>query len=135
MIVVVCLLDFHSIFQVRPLLSARHPTLTPPPQIALGSTTWSISYHHDFKKILTSIILSFSISCNITAGLVIMVGNRRTRKEEVVREQLHRAVTEEAVRRKLAKEEKERSKMEEEASEVRRELLAREIEVEKPFRG
>ncbi|KAM0748244.1 hypothetical protein T439DRAFT_328224 [Meredithblackwellia eburnea MCA 4105] len=97
LIVVVCLLDFHSIFQ-----------------IALGSSTWSISYHHNYKKILTSIILSFSISCNITAGLVIAVGNRRTRKQEVVRELLHKAVTEEAVKRKQAKEDRRRKELEEE---------------------
>jgi hypothetical protein len=72
--------------------------------MALGSTTWSISYHHQYKKILTSIILSFSISCNITAGLVIAVGNRRTRKTEVVEErcastfsQCHHRVTDGAL--------------------------------------
>ncbi|EIN12083.1 hypothetical protein PUNSTDRAFT_142232 [Punctularia strigosozonata HHB-11173 SS5] len=90
LIVIVCLLDFHSIFQM-----------------ALGSTTWSISYHHQYKKILTSIILSCSISCNISAGLVIAVGNRRTRKTEVVEERLRRAVTEEAVRRRQRKREEE----------------------------
>jgi len=85
LVVVVCLLDFHSIFQ-----------------IALGSATWSISYHHTYKHILTAIILSFSICFNITAGLVITVGNRRTRKTEVLEERLKKAVTEEAVKRKAA---------------------------------
>jgi len=83
LIVVVCLLDFHSIFQ-----------------IALGSTTWSISYHEPFKKILTSVVLACSISCNITAGIVITVGNRRSRKTEVVEERLRKSVTEEAVKKK-----------------------------------
>ncbi|KAF7985373.1 hypothetical protein HWV62_6613 [Athelia sp. TMB] len=92
LVVVVCLLDFHSIFQ-----------------IALGSTTWSISYHHDYKHILTAIILSFSICCNITAGLVITVGNRRTRKTAVLEERLRKAVTEEAVKRKAAQKEKDRA--------------------------
>ncbi|KAL8278272.1 hypothetical protein RQP46_009304 [Phenoliferia psychrophenolica] len=117
LIVVVCLLDFHSIFQ-----------------IALGSTTWSISYHHDYKKILTSIILSFSISCNISAGLVILVGNRRTRKEEVVRELLHKAVTEEAVRRRLHHEEKERKREVEEKAALVEKNHSRHHQHE-PFRG
>ena len=59
----------------------------------------------------------FSISCNISAGLVILVGNRRTRKQEVVEEQLHKAVTEEAVRLRISKGEKERRReMEEKAA-------------------
>ncbi|KZP31360.1 hypothetical protein FIBSPDRAFT_945372 [Athelia psychrophila] len=93
LVVVVCLLDFHSIFQ-----------------IALGSTTWSISYHHLFKHTLTAVILSFSITCNITAGLVITAGNRRTRKTEVLEERLRKAVTEEAVKRKAAGKDKERER-------------------------
>lgn len=58
----------------------------------------------------------FSISCNITAGLVILVGNRRTRKEAIVTEQLHKAVTEDAIRHRLHKEERERKKAGEEKS-------------------
>lgn len=51
--------------------------------------------------------MSFSICCNITAGLVITVGNRRTRKTEVLEERLKKAVTEEAVKRKAAGKDKE----------------------------
>ncbi|KZV89757.1 hypothetical protein EXIGLDRAFT_838290 [Exidia glandulosa HHB12029] len=83
LIAVVCVLDCHSLFQ-----------------IALGSATWSISYHHDYKRILTAVILSLSISCNITGGILIFVGNRKTRKNEVLERRLREALSEEAIRRK-----------------------------------
>lgn len=83
LIVVVCILDCHSLFQ-----------------IALGSATWSISYHHSYKRILTAVILSLSISCNITGGIVILIGNRRTRKNDVLERRLREALSEEAIRRK-----------------------------------
>jgi len=87
LIVVVSLLDAHSLWQ-----------------IALGSITWSVSYHHDWKHTVTAVILSCSITTNIAAGLVITVGNRRTRKKEVLEELLHQAVTEEAIHRKEKRE-------------------------------
>ena len=80
---IIFLTDFHSIFQ-----------------ISLGSTTWSISYHHSYKKILTTIILCLSLSCNISGGIMIAVGNRLTRKTKVVEALLRQAITEEAIRRK-----------------------------------
>ena len=83
LIAVVCVLDCHSIFQ-----------------IALGTATWSISYHKNYKKILTAVILSLSISCNITGGILIALGNRRTRKKEVLEQRLHSALSEEAIRRR-----------------------------------
>ncbi|KAH7097858.1 hypothetical protein BKA62DRAFT_661378 [Auriculariales sp. MPI-PUGE-AT-0066] len=83
LIAVVCILDCHSLFQ-----------------IALGSATWSISYHKEYKSILTSVILSLSISCNITGGVIIAIGNRRTRKQDVLERRLHEALSEEAIRRK-----------------------------------
>jgi hypothetical protein len=69
-------------------------------QITLGSATWSISYHHWYKKILTTIVLCFSLSCNITGGICIAVGSRLSRKKEVVEALLRQAITEEALRRK-----------------------------------
>ncbi|EJD48784.1 hypothetical protein AURDEDRAFT_60593 [Auricularia subglabra TFB-10046 SS5] len=83
LIATVCILDCHSLFQ-----------------IALGSATWSISYHHGYKRILTAVILSLSISCNITGGILILIGNRRTRKKEVLERRLMEALSEEAIRRK-----------------------------------
>lgn len=83
LIAIICLTDFHSCFQ-----------------LALGTSTWSISYHNWYKKILTTIILVFSLSCNISGGILIAVGNRLTRKTEVVEALLRQAITEEAIARK-----------------------------------
>lgn len=81
LIAVVVLLDCHSMFQV-----------------ALGTCTWSIDYHHRPES-LTATILCMSISCNITAGILISVGDHRTRKKDVL-ERIHRQeLTEEALGR------------------------------------
>lgn len=80
---IIILCDMHSTFQ-----------------LALGSATWSISYHRDFKHILTTVILCFSLSSNITAGILISVGNRKTRKVEVVEALMRKAITEEALKRR-----------------------------------
>lgn len=81
LVAVVVLLDFHSIFQV-----------------ALGTCTWSIPV--DVRpEALTATILCLSLSCNITAGIVISVGDHRTRKKDVL-ERIHRQeLTEEALGR------------------------------------
>ena len=79
LVAVVCLLDCHSLFQ-----------------IALGTCTWSISYHVR-PGALTATILCCSICCNIAAGITITVGDRMTRKKEVVERMLRQALTEEAM--------------------------------------
>jgi hypothetical protein len=81
LVAVVCLLDCHSLFQ-----------------IALGACTWGISYHHR-PGALTAVILSCSISCNVTAGIVISVGDRQTRKKEVRERIFRQALTEQAIQR------------------------------------
>ncbi|UNI15927.1 hypothetical protein JDV02_002411 [Purpureocillium takamizusanense] len=63
---IVILLDFHSCLQ-----------------ISLGCTTWAIDYHKKNHSAITSTILSISITCNITAGLVIALGGRKTRKKDI----------------------------------------------------
>ena len=81
MITAVVLLDCHSLFQV-----------------ALGTCTWSWNYHSR-PSALTATILSCSITCNIAAGLVISIGDHRTRKKDVL-ERIHRQeLTEEALGR------------------------------------
>ncbi|KAM0327490.1 hypothetical protein ACHAQA_005778 [Verticillium albo-atrum] len=65
LIAIVILLDCHSCLQ-----------------ISLGATTWGIDYHTRHIAI-TTVILCVSITCNITAGLVITIGDRKTRKKEV----------------------------------------------------
>ncbi|CAH0015150.1 unnamed protein product [Clonostachys rhizophaga] len=65
LIAIVILLDCHSCLQ-----------------ISLGACTWGIDYH--VRPIaLTTVILCVSITCNITAGLIITIGDRKTRKKEV----------------------------------------------------
>jgi hypothetical protein len=81
LIVIVVLLDFHSIFQ-----------------IALGACTWSINYHvRPFA--LTTVILCCSLACNITAGILISVGDHRTRKTEVVKRMFRQKLTKAAIKK------------------------------------
>lgn len=79
LIAIVVLLDCHSLFQM-----------------ALGGTTWGI-YYKDRPKALTAVILSCSISCNISAGIVISVGDKRSRKKLVVEQMFRQELTEEAL--------------------------------------
>ncbi|CAN9323039.1 hypothetical protein CC77DRAFT_834221 [Alternaria alternata] len=85
LIAIIVLLDFHSMFQC-----------------ALGGTTWGI-YYKDRPKEVTAIILSFSLTCNITAGIIIGRGDKRSRKKLVVEQILRQEMTEEALK-KLRKE-------------------------------
>jgi hypothetical protein len=79
LIAIVVLLDFHSLFQ-----------------IALGACTWGIDYRvRPFA--LTTTILCCSISCNTAAGILIMMGDRRTRKKEVIERMRRQELTKEAV--------------------------------------
>ena len=80
LVAVVCLLDCHSLLQ-----------------IALGTCTWAISYHTR-PGALTAVILCCSITCNITAGVVITIGDKRTRKKAVIEQMFRQKLTEEAIR-------------------------------------
>lgn len=94
LIAIVVLLDCHSLFQ-----------------IALGACTWGISYHvRPFA--LTTVILCCSICCNISGGVLIMIGDRRTRKKDVVERLFRQELTQEAMkkmRKKRRKEEQSKS--------------------------
>lgn len=80
LVAIVVLLDCHSMFQV-----------------ALGTCTWSINYRVR-PQALTATILSCSITCNIMAGVLISIGDHRTRKKDVL-EKMHRQdLTSEAIR-------------------------------------
>jgi hypothetical protein len=79
LVTVVCLLDCHSLFQ-----------------IALGTCTWSIDYHTR-SQALTATILCCSITCNITAGIVITIGDKKTRKKAVIEQMFRQRLTEEAI--------------------------------------
>jgi len=81
LITIVVLLDCHSCFQM-----------------ALGGTTWGI-YYKQRPKALTAVILTCSICCNISAGITIMVGDRRSRKKMVVEQMFRQGLTEEALKK------------------------------------
>jgi hypothetical protein len=79
LVAVVCLLDCHSLFQ-----------------IALGTCTWAISYKvRPFA--LTTVILCCSITCNITAGVLISVGDHKTRKKDVLERMFRQELTAQAI--------------------------------------
>ncbi|RCI08840.1 hypothetical protein L249_4630 [Ophiocordyceps polyrhachis-furcata BCC 54312] len=66
-------------------------------QISLGACTWGIDYHvRPFA--LTTVILCVSISCNLSAGIVIMVGDRKTRKKDVIRLLNRQELTDDAIK-------------------------------------
>jgi hypothetical protein len=79
LVAVVVLLDCHSFLQ-----------------IALGTCTWAISYHvRPFA--LTTVILCCSITCNITAGIFITIGDHKTRKKDVLERMFRQDLTTQAM--------------------------------------
>ena len=92
LIAIVVLLDCHSCLQ-----------------ISLGACTWGIDYHvRPFA--LTTVILCVSITCNITAGLVITIGDRKTRKKDVVKLLDRQELTSDAIKKIEEKKKKEQEK-------------------------
>ncbi|KAK5941045.1 hypothetical protein PMZ80_006322 [Knufia obscura] len=81
LITIVSLLDAHSVLQ-----------------ISLGAFTWGWSYHTR-PEWITAVILSLSITCNITGGVLISVGDKRTRKKDVLLRMARQGLTEEAMRK------------------------------------
>lgn len=79
LVAVVLLLDCHSALQ-----------------ITLGACTWGIPYKtRPFA--LTTVILCCSITCNITGGVLISVGDRRTRKKDVIERIMRQELTADAI--------------------------------------
>lgn len=79
LVIVVLLLDCHSMLQ-----------------ITLGACTWGIPYQtRPFA--LTTVILCFSITCNIMGGVVISIGDKRTRKHEVIERMMRQELTSECI--------------------------------------
>ncbi|KAJ4388300.1 hypothetical protein N0V85_007698 [Neurospora sp. IMI 360204] len=93
LIAIVCLLDLHSCLQ-----------------ITLGSYTWSTDYHTR-KSAVTTAVLCCSIAANCTAGLLITIGDRRTRKKDVLERLLKQELTAE-VMHKMEKEREKKAKQE-----------------------
>jgi hypothetical protein len=80
LVAIVLLLDMHSALQ-----------------ITLGACTWGIPYKtRPFA--LTTVVLCCSITCNIMGGVLIAVGDRRTRKTEVIERMELQELTSEAIR-------------------------------------
>ncbi|EPQ28066.1 uncharacterized protein PFL1_04393 [Pseudozyma flocculosa PF-1] len=96
MMVIVILLDAHSCLQA-----------------SLGGTTWGI-YYKNRPTSVTATIITFSLSCNIIAGIIIWWGGQRTKKTEEVERLLRIALEEEA----LAKIERRRKRAEEKEAKV-----------------
>ncbi|CAD0106471.1 unnamed protein product [Aureobasidium uvarum] len=95
LVAVVVLLDCHSLLQ-----------------IALGACTWSISYHvRPFA--LTTVILCCSLTCNITGGILISIGDRITRKKDVVERMFRQQLTEQAIHKMEKRRQKEGERNEE----------------------
>lgn len=80
LLAIVLLLDLHSALQ-----------------ISLGATTWGIDWKTR-NPAITATILSVSITVNITAGILISIGGRRTRKKEVVERMFRQDLTREALK-------------------------------------
>jgi hypothetical protein len=92
LVAIVVLLDCHSLLQ-----------------IALGTCTWAISYHvRPFA--LTTVILCCSITCNITAGVLITVGDHKTRKKDVREKMFRQELTAEAMKKMRKRTRKEMKK-------------------------
>lgn len=81
LIAIVLLLDLHSCLQ-----------------ICLGSVTWSIDYRVR-SSALTTTILCCSITANTLAGILITIGDRRTRKKDVIERMFRQELTDYAMRK------------------------------------
>lgn len=80
LVAIVVLLDCHSLLQ-----------------ISLGACTWGI-YYKNRPFAITTVILICSITCNATAGLLIWLGDKRTRKKDVLERMNRQELTEEAIK-------------------------------------
>lgn len=89
LVAIVVLLDCHSCLQ-----------------ISLGACTWAINYKvRPFA--LTTVILCCSITCNITAGVLISIGDHKTRKKDVKERMFRQELTAEAMKKMNKKAKKE----------------------------
>jgi hypothetical protein len=79
LVAIVVLLDCHSALQ-----------------ISLGACTWGIPYKSR-PFALTTVILCCSITCNIMGGVLISVGDKRTRKKDVIERMMRQELTSEAI--------------------------------------
>ena len=78
-------------------------------QISLGICTWAVSAHR-LPAAVTTTILCCSITTNILAGVLISIGDRRTRKQDVLERLLKQDLTGEVMKKMKRKKEKEAEK-------------------------
>jgi len=101
LIAIVLLLDLHSCLQ-----------------ISLGAVTWGIPYARR-PAAATTTILCCSITANILAGVLISIGDRRTRKKEVLDRLMRQEMTEEMMKKITKNKEKAREEAEKKEREER----------------
>lgn len=98
LVTVVLLLDLHSCLQ-----------------ITLGACTWGIDYEVR-PAALTTTVLCCSIATNAAAGMVILLGDRRTRKKDVLERLLKQDLTDQVMKKmkkeKRKEEEREAARLE-----------------------
>ena len=80
LVAIVVILDCHSIFQV-----------------ALGTYTWTHENYNSRPFAVTTAILCCSIMCNITGGVLITIGDHKTRKKDVKERMFRQQLTEDAI--------------------------------------
>lgn len=95
----------HKLLITITLLLDLHSCL----QISLGACTWGIDYRVR-PQALTTVILCCSITVNATAGLLIWLGDRKTRKKDVIERMSRQELTEEAMHKVQKKNQKEAEK-------------------------
>ncbi|KAJ1323797.1 DUF2985 domain-containing protein [Microdochium nivale] len=110
LVAIVVLLDFHSFFQ-----------------LSLGFSTWLIHYSVR-PKALTATLLCCSITINITAGILISLGDRKTRKKDVVERMFRQELTKEAIRRVQESKEKEKTEKDEAERKKKKESFLKRID-------
>ncbi|KAK4462886.1 hypothetical protein QBC42DRAFT_325895 [Cladorrhinum samala] len=116
LIAVVLLLDLHSCLQ-----------------ISLGAVTWGIPYDRR-PAAATTTILCCSITANIMAGVLISIGDRRTRKKDVLERLMRQEMTEEMMKKIRKKKEKVKEE-EEKANDPTRLTLGKGISVPVPWKA
>lgn len=111
--------DTHYAFPIRYLVAIVvlldcHSCL----QISLGACTWGIDYHtRPFA--LTTVILCISITCNISAGVIISLGDKRTRKKDVWMLMTRQELTSDAMKQIEHKREKQHEQQQEQEGKER----------------
>ena len=96
LIAIVLLLDLHSCLQVT-----------------LGAVTWGIPYETRPAAVTTT-VLCCSIATNALAGILISIGDRRTRKKDVIERLLKQELTAQAMKKVRKEKEKEEQKLRDE---------------------